>query len=181
MFVLQHALTQGIIRRRAPLDSTVSQAVKDALEQGDWLAMLSASGLFVPVADLPDAGAAVAYSARVAWPIIAEPSQPDSQVAGLTVAHGDYFAISDRFAADPTFAAYAGTDTPNAPRVAPAYAFGRALVVGGFEAAAGGAGATPLVYGLTTALTAGTEAAFAVAYVERAPADNNNRLQLAVF
>ena len=32
-----------------------------------------------------------------------------------------------------------------------------------------------------TALTAGTEDPFGVAYVERAPADNNNLLQLVTF
>ena len=181
MIHLQHGVIQHVTRRRAPLDPSVTQAVRDALEQGDWLKMLSASGLFVPVADLPDAGAAVASAARVAWPIFDEPSQPDSVAAGHTLIHGDYFAMTDRYAADPLFAAYAGTDTPNAPRVAPAYAFGVPLVVGGFEAAAGGAGAGPLVYGLTTALTAGTENAFAVAWVERAPADNNNLLQFVVF
>lgn len=175
MFVLQHALTQGVIRRRAPFDPNVSTAVRDALEEGDWMTIVSLSGLFSPV----NGGAP---NSRVAWPIVIEPSQPDAISAGLTVVHGDYMAQTDRFAADPAFTGYAGSDVPGAARVAPAYAGGGALVAIGFDPAAGLAGATATkVHGLTTALTSGAEAAFIVAYVERTPAHNNNRLQLVVF
>lgn len=173
-FDLQHGLTQYVARRRAPLDTSVTQAVRDALEEGDWLTVLSASGLYAPVA-------AGAPTDRLAWPIVIEPQQPDAQAAGMTVVHGDYSAQTDRYAADPLFTGYAGPDVPTAARVAPAYAKGVALVAFGFEPASGGGGAGPLVYGLSTALTSGAEDAFAVAYVERAPADNNNLLQLVTF
>jgi len=177
-FDVQHGITQYVARRRAPLDPSVTQAVRDALEMGDWLTVISATGLYEPVADLVPA---VPFTQRIAWPIIVEPQQPDSQAAGLTVIMGDYSAQTDRFAADPTFAGYAGADVPGAARVAPAYLTGQVLIAAGFEAAAGGGGLTPFVFGLTTALTAGSEDPFGVAYVERAPADNNNLLQLVTF
>ena len=115
-FDLQHALTQGVIRRRAPLDSSVTQAVRDALEEGDWLTVLSTTGLYQPVANLPDAGAAVPATQRVAWPIVIEPSQPDAVEAGQTVVHGHYSAQTDRFAAVPLFTGYGAGDIPAAVR-----------------------------------------------------------------
>lgn len=185
-FDVQHGLTQYVARRRAPLDSSVTQAVRDALEEGDWLTVLSASGLYAPVGDLEAdlSGATNPYAFRLAWPIVIEPQQPDAQVAGMTVIMGDYSAQTDRFAADPTFAGYSGSDVPGAVRVAPDWATakeGQPLVVAGFEAASGGGGLTPLVYGLTTSLTSGAEDALAVAYMERRPANNNNLLQLVTF
>ena len=156
----------------------MTQAVRDALEEGDWLTVISATGLYAPVANLVPI---VPFSQRIAWPIVIEPQQPDAQAAGMTVIIGDYSAQTDRFAADPLFTGASGSDVPAAARVAPAYAMGRALIAAGFEAAVGGGGLTPLIFGLTTALTAGTEDPFAVAYVERAPADNNNLLQLMTF
>jgi len=175
---LQHGLSP-VIRRRAPLDDSVAQATRDALEQGDWLRILSATGLWAPV---PAFGAADYGAAnRVAQPIIIEPQQPDAQAAGMAVAFGYHSGQTDRFAAVPLFTGFGGTDIPAAARVAPAYASGVGLIAVGFEAAAGGSGATPLVFGLTTVLTSGAENAFAVAYVERTPADNNGLLQYVVF
>ena len=173
MFVLQHALTKGVIRRRAPLDASVAAAAADALEEGDWLTIRTDTGRFEPVAD-------TAPVDRLAWPIVIEPSQPDAVEAGMVVVHGSYFAQTDRFAAVPLFTGFAGADVPNA-RVAPVYAKGGGLVAFGFEAAAGGAGAGPLISGLATALTSGAEDGSIVAYVERIPSDNNNVLQLVVF
>jgi hypothetical protein len=173
-FDLQHGLTQYVARRRAPLDTSVTQAVRDALEEGDWLTVLSASGLYAPVA-------AAAPADRLAWPIVIEPQQPDAQAAGMTVVMGDYSAQTDRYAAVPLFTGYGAGDVPAAARVAPAYAKGLGLVVFGFEPASGGGGAGPLVHGLTTALTSGAEDPFVVAYVERTPGDNNNLLQLVTF
>ena len=177
MFVLQHALTQGVIRRRAPLDPSVTAGVRDALEEGDWLTILSSSGLFAPVPT-----AAPARINRLAWPIVIEPSQPDAIEAGMAVVHGVYIAQTDRFAADTDFAGYAGSDVPAPRPLSVAYAGGVPLVAMAFDPSAGLAGAAAtMVHGLTTVLNTGVEDGCAVAYVERTPADNNGYLQLVVF
>lgn len=173
MFVLQHALTQGVIRRRAPLDPSVDPAVRDRLEEGDWLTVLSASGLFSPVADF-------AGVSRIAYPIVIEPSQPDAVSAGMTVVHGDYIAQTDRFLAATT--AYGAGDNP-ASRTIPAYLAGTPLLAFAAEETVGLAGAGPFLYHVSPALSPLTlaEAAVAVAYVERDEADNNGLLQLVTF
>jgi len=177
MFVLQHALTQGVIRRRAPLDPSVTSAVRDALEEGDWLTILSASGLFAPLA----AGVPSRIN-RLAWPIVIEPSQPDAIEAGMAVVHGHYIAQTDRFPADTDFAGYTGSDVPAPRPTSTAWATGVPLIAMPFDPSLGLAGAAATqVHGLTTALNTGAEDAWAVAYVERAPAHNNGYLQLVVF
>jgi len=175
-FDIQHGLTQYVARRRAPLDRSVAQATRDALEEGDWLTILSASGLFAPVPS------GVPTKKILAWPIVIEPQQPDAQSAGMTVVMGDYSAQTDRFAADTDFAGYGGADLPGAARpTSLAYNAGVPLLAFGFEAAAGGGGLTPLIHGLTTVLNDFSEDAWAVAYVERAPTHNNGLLQLVTF
>lgn len=173
MLVFQHAY-EYLHRRRAPLDSAVDQATRDALEEGDWLTIRSDNAYFEPVAQ------ETAVS-RVAYPIACDPQQPDSLAAGLTVVLGAFSAQTDRFAIDPTFAAWAGVGAARTA-AAPAYtAVGDPLVAIGFHPAATDTGSAPLVYGLSTPLTAGGEDAFVVAYLERLPDDNNGLLQFVVF
>jgi hypothetical protein len=178
MFVLQHALTQGVIRRRAPLDASVTSAERDRLEEGDWLTVRSDSGLFEPVAD----GPATDVAARIAYPIVIEPSQPDAVSAGLTVVHGDYIAQTDRFLGTALLSAYGAGDVPGVRSVT-AYLQGTPLLAMGAEPTGGsGTDTGERVYHLAPlAATDTAGAAVAVAYVERDQADNNGLLQLVVF
>lgn len=174
---LQHGLTE-VIRRRAPLDSSVDQAVADGLEMGDWLKVLSSTGKYVPV----NLYGATNASDRTAMPIIIVPQQPDAVAAGLAVAFGYHSGQTDRFAAN-GFAGHVAGDTPNGTDATRVYSVGRPLIAAGFSTPGGGSAAGSLVYGLVptaTVLTV-TELAQAVAYVERIPTDNNGLLQYVVF
>jgi hypothetical protein len=173
---LQHGLTE-VIRRRAPLDSSVDQAVIDGLEEGDWLKVLSSTGLHVPV----NLFGATDETDRLAMPIIIEPQQPDALAAGQAVAFGYHSGQTDRYAAD-GFAGHVAGDTPAAPVAGNAYAAGAPLFAAGFSTPGGGSALGTLVYGLVPVdSTVPAQVAATLAYVERLPADNGGLLQYVVF
>lgn len=178
---LQHGLSP-VIRRRAPLDDSVTAAIEGGLEQGDWLKVISASGLY----GVPNDYGSTDASDRVAFPIIIEPSQPDASVAGMAVAFGYHSGQTDRYAPSAganLFDGYVAGDTPTAPVAGVTYVAGGALFVAGFSAAAtAGSALGTLVYGLAPVdSTDAAQVAATVAYVERLPADNNGLLQYVVF
>lgn len=177
---LQHGLTE-VIRRRAPLDDSVDPDVAAGLEQGDWLKVVSGTGLYT----VPNVYGLTALDDRMAWPIIIEPTQPDAVAAGMAVAFGFHSGQTDRFA--PTdggniFVGHIIGDTPaGSVAYVNAYGTGRLLHVAGFTAVPeGGSAPGALAYGLVPSASAVEEAA-AVAYVERSPLDNNGLLQYVVF
>ena len=92
---------QDVIRVRAPLKSSMTAEVRNALVEGDWL-YVNSDGVYDVVGGTP---------VRHSFPIIIEPSQPETLLvntytsgdlgsrasSGLTVALGKYVAKTNRF------------------------------------------------------------------------------------